>query len=227
VKNPGVMKKIFLGILPALLILFLTSMTSSVKLKKTQITDGISAKLPADFVLMSDDDIATRYPSTKKPLAMFSSPDRLADFGLNVTKSSWAGKDLRVLKDIYKSTLYTLYSDIQILKEEIVEINKQNYIVLEFISTADKTRKYTYMQYGIFKNRVYIFNFTSPENTMGQYQPVAALVMNSIKVNPGKLQDVEYSPSMVTTPGKGKKAKEVLQDQKQRNQSKPGSTTSK
>lgn len=182
-------------------------------MKRHQLTEGISAAVPDNFVPMSDNDIATRYPSTKKPLAMFTSNDMTVDFGLNVTKSNWAGDDLALLKDVYKSTLYTLYSEVRIIREEIQTINKQNFVVLEFTSKADQTRKYTFLQYGIFNNRVYIFNFTCPEREMTKWATTASEIMASVKVKPGKLKAVEYSPSG-TMPSKGKSPREVLDEQK-------------
>ncbi len=192
-------------------------------MKRYQLTDGISAAIPEGFVPMSDHDIAIRYPSTKKPLAMFTSNDMSVDFGLNVTKSNWAGDDLALLKDVYKSTLYTLYNEVRIIREEIQTVNKQNFVILEFTSKADQTRKYTFLQYGIFNNRVYIFNFTCPEREMGKWNETATDIMASIKVKPGKLKVVEYNPAG-PAPSKGKSPKEVLESQKQKGQ--PGQKTS-
>lgn len=208
------MKTIFYKILiPVVSILFLCSMDQAVQ-KKYQLAEGISAKLPSDFLPMSDEDIATKYPSTKKPLAMFTTMDRMVDFGLNVTKSNWAGRDLNLLKDIYKSTLFTLYGEVNILTEEIRAVNKQNFIILEFTSKADHTRKYTFLQYGIFNHKVYIFNFTCAERDKEKWRPVAQDIMSSIKVKPGKLKAIQYDPNG-ETPGKGKSPQEVLKHQKQ------------
>ena len=114
---------------------------------------------------------------------------------------------------MYKSTLYTLYNEVQIIREEIQTINKQNFVVLEFTSKADQTRKYTFLQYGIFNTRVYIFNFTCHEREMAKWRETANEIMSSVKVKPGKLKTIEYNPSG-TAPSKGKSPKEVLDEQK-------------
>jgi hypothetical protein len=211
------------GLFPIALILLLCSMDQAAP-KKYQLTKGVTAKLPGDFLPMPDDDIASKYPSTKKPLAMFTTPDRMIDFGLNVTKSSWAGNDLQLLKEIYKSTLYTLYTEVVVLSEDIKIIHKQDFVTLEFTSRSDGTKKYTYLQYGIFNNKVYIFNFTCSEREMPKWRETASEIMASIKVKPGQLEDIIYNPSGENTK-KGKSPMEVLKDQKQRtkNGQKPSS----
>lgn len=186
--------------------------------KKYQLTKGISAKLPADFYPMADQDIASKYPSTKKPLAMFTTSDRMADFGLNVTKSNWAGNDLQLLKEIYKSTLFTMYTEVDILSEEVKTINKQNFVALEFTSKSEGTKKYTYLQYGIFNHKVYIFNFTCTEREMPKWKETATEIMNSVKVKAGQLEEIIYKPEG-EAPKKGKSPKEVLKDQKQHGKS--------
>ncbi len=201
------------NVLFSLIVLLALCSMKQATMKRYQLTEGISASVPDNFVPMSDNDIAIRYPSTKKPLAMFTSSDMTVDFGLNVTKSNWAGDDLALLKDVYKSTLYTLYNEVQIIREEIQTVNKQNFVVLEFTSKADQTRKYTFLQYGIFNNRVYIFNFTCPEREMPKWSTTAGEIMASVRVKPGKLKAVEYNPSG-TAPSKGKSPREVLDEQK-------------
>lgn len=212
-------------LLPATLGFFLLSATF-VNLKKVHISEGITAKLPAEFVPMSDQDIATKYPSTKKPLAMFTSPDRLVDFGLNVTKSPWAGEDLNLLKEVYKSTLYTLYNEVSMLQEDIRQVNKNEFVVLEFTSKMDHTHNYTFLQYGIFNNRVYIFNFTCPVQFMEKWQPIAQQIMSTIKVKPGQLNAIDYKPAGESQK-KGKSSREVYQEQRRRMSSKTSQTPEK
>lgn len=183
------------------------------KFRKIKMAEGISVKLPEDFLPMSDDDLAVKYPSTKKPVAMYSSGDRLADFGLNVTKTNWAGGDLNVLKDLYKSTLYTLYSEVKMLREEVVTYRNTDFVILEFTSFVDKTRNYTYLMYTVQNHKVYIFNFTTTEKLMYKWQPVAQEIMESVKIKARKLEPVQYDPTMNTT-RKGKSIKDIMQEKK-------------
>ena len=182
------------------------------KMAKMKITEGVSASLPKDFVAMSDDDIAQKYPSTKKPLAMFTSLDRTVDFGLNVSKSTLGG-DYPVLQKLYKATLYDLYSDIKFIQEGITNINGRDFIVFEFTSAADGNRKYTYLQYTAIANRVYIFNFTCGAEKKEIWQPIAKLIMNSINMDSKKLRETVEEIQPVH---KGKRPVDVIKEQKAR-----------
>ncbi len=202
--------------LPCLLLLsvglFLTA--ANVKYKTFKITEGVTAKLPSDFVPMSDDDIAYKYPSTKKPLAMFTNSERLVDFGLNVSKSKFPGNDLKILQQIYKATLLDMYQKVQFKQEQIKEINKKQFIVFEFTSQVESQRTYTYLLYTLVKDQVYLFNFSCPFPIMDKWQTVADKVMNSIKMHvkdpievkpPVKEGVKKYQPKVK----KGDKNKEV------------------
>lgn len=183
------------------------------KMAKVKIIDGVSVSLPKDFVAMSDDDIAQKYPSTKKPLAMYTSLDRTVDFGLNVSKAMIGGSDLSVLQKLYKATLYDLYTNIQFIHEGIEAVNGRNFVVFEFTSEADNTRKYTYLQYAVIDNRVYIFNFTTGAEKKTAWQPVAKQIMQSIKMDSKKLKETVE----VTQPvHKGKRPVEVVRQQKEK-----------
>lgn len=180
------------------------------KMTRVKITEGVTASLPKDFVAMSDDDIAQKYPSTKKPLAMFTSLDRTIDFGLNVSKSSLGG-DYPVLQKLYKATLYDLYSDIQFIQEGIVKINGRDFIVFEFTSVADGNRKYSYLQYTAIANRVYIYNFTCGAEKKATWQPIAKIIMNSISMDSKKLKETVEDTQPVH---KGKRPVDVIKEQK-------------
>lgn len=152
------------------------------KLSRRKISEGITVSLPKDFLIMSDDDIALKYPSSKKPLAMYTSLDRNVDFGLNVSKAKWPGQDLNLLKGVYRATILELYPKVDIINEEVKTVNKKDFIVFEFNSQFESQRKYTYLMYALVKDKVYLFNFTCPQPLKDKWQPTAHSIMNSIKM---------------------------------------------
>lgn len=198
-------------LISSLLVLLLCSMDGP-KLYPKKITEGVTTMLPKDFYPMSDDDIASKYPSTKKPLSMFTSLDRVADFGLNVTKSKIPANDLNVLKSFYRSTIINMYESVEFLQEDVREVNGRNFIVLEFISYADKTRGYTFLQYALVNGYVYIFNFTCPAHLKDKWQEVAHGAMASLRIDARKLREVEpANPKEPFTIGKN--PKQLLEEQ--------------
>jgi hypothetical protein len=145
--------------------------------------EGVKVSLPKDFALMSDDDVAQKYPSTKKPLVLYTSPDRIIDFGLNVTKSKFPGNDLELLKGIYKSTFLHMYNKVTFLQEEIKTVNKRKFISFEFIAEFEGQRTYSNLMYTLVKDQVFLFNFTCPQPVYQKWQATANAIMPTIKMS--------------------------------------------
>jgi hypothetical protein len=208
------MKKIFLAVF---IITFAGSFawSQAAKLKSRKIAEGVTASLPENFYPMSDEDIAQRYPSTKKPLCMYTDMDRAVDFGLNESKSSWAGGDLKVLQQIYKSTILSLYKKVDFIQEGIKNIKKRDYVYFEFTSEAQGNMKYTYLLYTVVNKKVFIFNFTCDQPQMKKWQETARAIMESVKINPKKIS--KNIVEQVNNDKKGTPPKEVLQKQKKNN----------
>jgi hypothetical protein len=164
---------------------------NSPKLVRKTITRTISALMPEEFRPMTDQEIARKYFSYRKPLVMLTNQDQTVDFGFNVSATTWEYKDLALLQKFYKSTIQNIYTNIAMVQEGIKEINGQNYIVFEFVSEvkSDKNsplqqskKAYSYLLYTIVEDEVYIFNFTSPAHVRSYWSPVAEQMMKSIKL---------------------------------------------
>jgi hypothetical protein len=170
------------------------------KLSKRKIYDGITVAMPENFVVMSDNDIAGRYPSTKKPLAMFISEDTKADFGVNSSKAKFAQQDVNMLYAVYRATIIDTYDttsapgdnpfrrepvkkSFKFISEGIKTINKKEYAYFEYTSEFQNVKKYNYIMYTPHKKHVVIFNFSCDLRMMNIYQPIAQAMMNSVKVS--------------------------------------------
>jgi hypothetical protein len=179
--------------------LFITLLFSSYspdkgKMVKTRLTKEIIVYLPADFTLMTDDDLAKKYFTYRKPTAMYTNQDRVVDFGLNITETRWRQDDLPLLQKFYKSGIAKMYSNVQFIQDTISTINKRDFVVFEFISELkdDETntmqrgsavKQYSYMQYTVKDNKVHVFNFTCPVQIRTKWQDTAREIMQTIKIN--------------------------------------------
>lgn len=163
------------------------------KMHKVKLDKNVSISLPSDFIAMTDDDIAKRYPAYRKPIAMYTSPDGKADFGYNVTNSSAWGNDLYLLKKFYKSTVLSMYSKVEFIQDTIIRRKKRDYIVFEYISEVEEKqnttqpippiKNYTYISYTLQQGEVYVFNFNCPYRLKDQWRYTAKDIINSAKVN--------------------------------------------
>ena len=211
------MKKIFLI---SLIIFAAICSSSGVKLKKYKPAPGVSIKLPIDFIVMSDDDIAARYPNYRKPLAMYTAPSGRTDFGINTANNLW-GKNLKILKDVYKSSLMNLFSNVSFMQDTIIKLHGRDVIVLEFVSeqpakataqNQENIKLYSYISYVVVNHKIFVFNFSTPFYLKDQWQETAHLIMSTIKIN-GTGASLIPDNSIVP-PKQGKSAKEIMLEQR-------------
>jgi len=167
------------------------------KFVKIEIGSGISLKLPESFQPMPEDEMARKYISTRKPVAVFMSADRQADFGINISITQWDPLDLPIMKDFYKATIMELHSDVDFIREEIVSVNGKDFAVLEFTSlvkdedntlgtTKPPVQKYNYIQYTIFDKKTFVYNFNCPAHQQARFRDTAREIMNSIEMKKAK-----------------------------------------
>jgi hypothetical protein len=162
------------------------------KFKTVNITKEISVSLPQDFTVMPDDAIASKYPSPRKPLAAYTSPNRLVDFVLTERPSMFHKDDLKMVQQFYKTSINSKYTDVKFIREEIKKIRKQDYVIFEFTSTVrDEDRKtnrlapirrYTIVQYTIYNEKLLIFTVNVPIDLKEAWEKSANKIMESIKV---------------------------------------------
>src|SRR5882672_3637782 len=92
-----------------LLVSLWAALYSSDKFVKTKVADGITVSLPETMFPMTPDDIAQRFPSVRAPLGCFTDPERLVDFSVNISATTWPDGDVELAQKFFKSGLYNLY----------------------------------------------------------------------------------------------------------------------
>ena len=183
---------LFLALLPVLLMFEVAAQVP--KLNKTKVHDAITVSLPEDFAPVSEQEMSSKYVSYRKPLALYTNPTKQADFSVNMSLTQWQHFDLPLVKDFYKASLSTLYSEMQWIKEDIQEIKGVPFAIFEYVGTvADAEDKnslkqtkpmqvYTYVAYGLVNGKVVVFTFTAPGNQRQQWASVAEAMMESIRL---------------------------------------------
>lgn len=156
------------------------------KLVKVKVREGIKVKLPESFYKMPDKDILERYRSYKLPIAMYSSQDRLTEFGISISDNFWSGNDLDLLLDFQKSNIMALYDRVKFLDQGIRNVHRHDMAYFELQSDTRYARsfekKYTIVQYAVVDNRVLVFNFSCPLDQKEQWEKSAWKIMDSIRL---------------------------------------------
>lgn len=177
--------------LSLLALLFLLPNTA-LKLVKTKIADGITVSLPSELYPMTPEDIALRFPSVRAPLGSFSNQDRVVDFSVNISATSWPDGDIELAQKFFKAGLNNLYDRMDMIGEGTKLLHKKKFIYFEFDSRTNGDRRkqgfqdpilrYTYIQYLVQPGRTLVFTFSCPKDLKEDWQETARGIMESIKV---------------------------------------------
>ena len=170
----------------------LCSFDTPVKLVRTKIADNISVLIPQAFRPMDDIDYLQRYPSVRKSIASFTNSDRLVDFSVNTSATRWVHTDTELAQKFFKSGLYNLFDNVEIISEGIHDVHGKNFIFFEFESRVkgdvrdqalrDAVLNYTYIQFLLEPDRTLVFTFTCPRRLRMEWQETAHKMMTGIKV---------------------------------------------
>jgi hypothetical protein len=170
-------------------ILLFGAQVEAQKLVKRKLADNISVRLPKNFEPMTDEDKAQRYESARLPIALYTDPDRLADFGVNRSYSTWQQGDLEMMEEFYQASILELYDKVNFISMGIKTVNEHDFVYFEFESYVypqDKFQrnisKYSYLMYALEGGTTYLFNFTCEHNVSKQWQGIAHQVMASVKL---------------------------------------------
>ena len=162
------------------------------RLVKTKVSDGITISIPSNLNQMSQDDLTSKYPSVRAPLAAYTDQERTADLTINISATQWPDSDTEMAAKFFKSGIYNLYDRVDILSEGVRVIHKKKFIYFEFESRINGSKmalgtqqpifKYTYIQYYIEANKALVFTFTCSKDKRQKWQPVTREIMQSIKI---------------------------------------------
>lgn len=208
--NSGVFKLILMKSI-SFFMLFILWMSGSgvfaqinqVKFIKTKINEKITVLLPEGFTVMPDAAYAKKYGAYRQPIAIYTSPDGAADFGINeqanrslkaFNSSDWNEKDLQMMKGLYKSSIAEMHNEVKFLQDSVQTINKRKFIVLEFIgvvkdeegnaigNSTRELRHYNYLMYTVEGGKILVFNFNCPEKSKMMWSEAARGMMQSVKI---------------------------------------------
>lgn len=162
---------------------------SSDKLIKVKLNDEVTVYIPENFSPMTQEDMGLRYESYRLPLALYSDPSRLVDFGVNRSYSRWQAKDLEMMGEFYEASIMELYDKVTFIDKGLKEVNNHKFVFFEFESTVypendfqDNAKKYTYLMYGLSEETTYLFNFTCDRHLQEEWQQTARAMMSQIKL---------------------------------------------
>jgi hypothetical protein len=169
------------------------------KTKRMRVAKIITIDIPSNFRQLTQAEVAQRYPSSRKQIAVFTSPNNTADIGINKGKTVWEEKDIALVRDFYRSTLESFYAKTTFERADIVEVHGKKFARLIFVGEIDggnlkpKYKVYVHIRYCVIGKRLYIFQFNCQKSEAKLYQKAVAEIMDNIKIS--KKQADEGKPA--------------------------------
>jgi hypothetical protein len=173
--------------------LFLLTAFAPTKWVKNKLPEGVTVSVPDNMLPMTPEDMAQRFPSVRAPLGAFTNTDRITDFSVNISATTWPDGDVELASKFFRSSLQNLYDRLDMISEGTQMINKKKFIFFEFESRTsgdprkqgqqDPILKYTYIQYLLLNDKTLVFSFACPKEQKAEWQPIAHEMMKRIQVN--------------------------------------------
>ncbi len=162
------------------------------RMVKTKVNESITILLPDAFYSMTQEDIARRYPSVRRPLGAYTIASLMADFSVNISATRWKESDLEMAKGFFKSSIYNLFDRVDMISEEIITIDGKQFVSFEFDSringdpsspdSAQPIRRYNYVQYLLINGKTIVFSFNCHARIKEEWQQTVGEIMSSVKV---------------------------------------------
>jgi len=160
------------------------------RLSRKNLLKGVSMLIPNEFVIMPDAEIAVRLPSNRKPLAVYTDKNYEVTLTINSANAAWEYKDLALLQKFYKSSIQSMFVNLDMKQEGIKQAGKYQFVFFEFVGVVNSESKmikrgqavYNYMFYTVSEGNVLVFNFHCPHHLKDQWKNAAKKMMESIQI---------------------------------------------
>lgn len=158
--------------------------------------ENITVSIPGGMIPATAEDIRQKYVSSHPPLILYTSEDRQSDFGVNTTPTPWGPSDVPLLKEVFKSNIYSLYDEVKMIQDTVMNRKGRDYVVLEFVGTLNPEentiarqspmKKYQYLMYTVRDHQVLLFFFIGPEEQIQMWQGPVEEAMAEVKIKSKK-----------------------------------------
>lgn len=152
-----------------------------VELKKIDlIADKLEIAIPATFDKMSAEMQREKYPNSKPSQLVYTDSRGSINIALSQTANDVKDKQIAEAKDNLKNAVKA--SAKEWYQDGVAKVNGKNIAYLEFLSDAADSRVYNHMMLLEADHKLLIISFNCMEKDKQDWQPMAKVIMNSIKV---------------------------------------------
>lgn len=139
---------------------------------------GISFDAPEGFTALSQDEIASKFPSSRAPSGVIGNARRTTTIAFELKPDTLAPEQLGEAKEAFEQLFERIIPGLEWKARKIVQFQGQRWIQLELSSRAADTDIHNIMLITSRDGRMLIFNFNS---TKSEFPAVESALRESIR----------------------------------------------
>ena len=148
---------------------------------KLLLNDKVELKIPKDFQIMSEEMMALKYPSERRPTLIYTDESGGINVALNLTANKANQDMIPAYHNNFMNAFKNLYPSADWKDNGIKEINGKQLGYLEFVTPAIDTEIYNLMFFTDMDGQLLLCTFNCTVKSMDDWTPVAHEIMNSLK----------------------------------------------
>jgi hypothetical protein len=163
-----------------------TAALSDDLIKINALNGKISLLAPAEFKPMAKDLVNIKYPSTQKPTEVLSDSTGSVTLAFNHTNNAMTPSQVRKAHSAISKMIHNSYPSAKWIRDEVVEQNGSEFMVMELITPAVDTKIHNIMYGTSVDGRFLLATFNTTVEKSKKWLPLGKTIMSSVAVNSGK-----------------------------------------
>jgi hypothetical protein len=162
------------------LLLLISLKSNSQLVYRNVLSNGISIKLPASFILMDEKTLSFKYPSNNRPVDVYTDTEATVNIAFKQTGKKVTENDVMLEGRMVEKQLLNT-GKITLIQSQDFKVNSYNVMSFSFYSYAIDTKVYNLMFVFSLRGEMIIGSFNCISSLQRKWQDMAYEMIRSIK----------------------------------------------
>ncbi len=151
-------------------------------LSKSLLEDKIELKIPADFEIMSEKMLLSKYPKEERPQFVYTNEKGTIYVAINHTKHPASQNNIKTYQEQAIASFKSIYPQAEWIDDGVININDRKQGYVEFVAKTEDAEVYNLMFFTDLENRLLICTFSCTKKAMEEWVSVAKEIRESLKI---------------------------------------------
>ena len=166
----------------SLLLIFSCNTFADELIQVDALNGKISILTPANFSAMAKDILEIKYPMSRRPTEVLSNETGGVTLAFNHTNNSMKPSQVAEAHASISKMFHNLYPSAKWIRDEVIQQNGSNFMVMELITPAIDTEIHNIMYGTSVDGRFLLAAFNTTIASSNEWLPIGKKIMASIKV---------------------------------------------